>query len=89
MTSHGAWLVSLVFVVACWLSFFLTFLIKKKPGKDQERKRDRTSLIGIATQGVSFFVVWAVRRPLSTPIVPVGWESSGRLRLASSRATPS
>ncbi len=61
-------------VIASWFAFavvFLIFLRKKKPSPP-DRKREPTSIAGIALQGAGYAVVWSVHRPPFTPIVPLG-----------------
>lgn len=62
---------TLVFVVVmiCWFVFAGTFLLRKKPPSPPDRKREPGSLIGVALQGVSYGLVWGVRRVMFTPIV--------------------
>jgi protein-S-isoprenylcysteine O-methyltransferase Ste14 len=58
-------------VMLSWLGFvvvFATFLRKKAPSAP-DSKRERTSIAGIALQGVGYAVVWTFRRPPFTPIV--------------------
>lgn len=57
-------------VMICWFVFAGTFLLRKKPPSPPDQKREPGSLVGVALQGVSFGVVWGVRRALFTPIVP-------------------
>src|ERR1700682_605010 len=57
-------------VMLSWLAFvvgFAVFLRKKAPSAP-DSKRERTSIVGIALQGVSYGVVWTFRRPPFTPI---------------------
>lgn len=63
---------TLVFVVVmiCWFVFAGVFLLRKKPPSPPDRKREPGSLFGVALQGVSFGVVWGVRRTMFSPIVP-------------------
>jgi protein-S-isoprenylcysteine O-methyltransferase Ste14 len=58
------------FVVLCWVVFAASFILKKKtPGEETtERKRERASLAGIATQGLSYALAWGVHRPYFTPL---------------------
>jgi protein-S-isoprenylcysteine O-methyltransferase Ste14 len=51
-----------------WLAFVLTFLFHTKPEPPPEHKRDASSITGIVLQGLSYAIVWIVRRPWSTPI---------------------
>jgi protein-S-isoprenylcysteine O-methyltransferase Ste14 len=62
---------TLVFVVViiCWFVFAGVFLLRKKPPSPPDRKREPGSLFGVALQGVSFGLVWGVRRTMFTPIV--------------------
>ena len=60
-------------VMLSWLAFvvvFASFLRKKAPSAP-DSKRERTSIVGIALQGVGYAVVWTLRRPPFTPIVSV------------------
>src|ERR1700682_6622199 len=60
-------------VMLSWLAcvvVFAVFLRKKAPSAP-DSKRERTSIVGIALQGVSYGVVWTFRRPPFTPIVAV------------------
>jgi len=61
-------------VMVSWCVFaavFLVFLFRKPPSAP-DRKRERTSIIGIALQGVSYGVVWSVQRPRFTSILSLG-----------------
>ena len=62
---------TLVFVVVmiCWFVFAGTFLLRKNPPSPPDKKREPGSLFGVALQGVSFGIVWGVRRAMFTPIV--------------------
>ncbi len=62
---------TLVFVIVmiCWFVFAGVFLLRKKPPSPPDRKREPGSLFGVALQGVSYGIVWGVRRPMFTPIV--------------------
>jgi protein-S-isoprenylcysteine O-methyltransferase Ste14 len=61
-------------VMASWFTFAAVFraFFSKKPSSAPDRKRERTSIIGIALQGAGYGVVWSVHRPPFTPIVSVG-----------------
>ena len=61
-------------VMASWFAFAAVFLVflSKKPPSAPDRKRERTSIAGIALQGIGYAVVWSVRRPAFTPIVSLG-----------------
>ena len=62
---------TLVFVVVmlCWFVFAGVFLLRKKPPSPPDQKRDPGSLLGVALQGVSYGLVWGVRRAMFTPIL--------------------
>jgi len=66
-----AFLPTLVFVVVmiCWFVFAGVFLLRKKPPSPPDQKRESGSLFGVALQGMSYGLVWGVRRPMFTPIV--------------------
>lgn len=57
-------------VMICWFVFVGTFLLRKKPPTPPDEKRAPGSLIGVAFQGISYGVVWGVRREAFTPILP-------------------
>ena len=57
-------------VVLTWFIFAGTFLLRKKPEAGKDAKHARKSFIGIALQGVSFGLIWAVRRtPFLSPFI--------------------
>ena len=61
-------------VMTSWFVFagvFLVFL-RQKPPSAPDSKRERTSIIGIALQGVGYAIVWSVHRQPFTPFVPLG-----------------
>jgi protein-S-isoprenylcysteine O-methyltransferase Ste14 len=57
-----------------WFAFLLVFVLVlgKKPPSPPDSKREPTSIIGIALQGISYGLVWTFRRPPFTPIVLSG-----------------
>jgi protein-S-isoprenylcysteine O-methyltransferase Ste14 len=61
-----------VFIAACWFAFAAFFIFKKKPEAERaaavERKRERASIYGIATQGFAYSIAWGVHRPFFTPL---------------------
>ncbi len=61
-------------VMGAWFAFVLVFLVffGKKPPSAPDSKRERTSIVGIALQGVGYAVVWSVHRQPFTPILPLG-----------------
>ena len=58
-----------VIVVLCWFAFVGIFLLRNKPSSPPDRKREPGSLFGVALQGISYLIVWSVRRESFTPIV--------------------
>jgi len=62
---------TLVFVIVmiCWFAFAGIFLLRKKPPSPPDQKREPSSLFGVALQGVSFAIVWAVHRAMFTPFI--------------------
>jgi len=60
-----------LFVVLSWCVYLALFLFRKKPPKPREAKRERFSKLGIALQGSSYGLVWAIWRPPFTPLVPM------------------
>lgn len=65
--------VAVVWVMLCWFGFALPFVFRKRPPKTKERKRDRTSQIGLLIQAAAYGVVWTFRRPIGTPFLPHGF----------------
>ncbi|MGI8731808.1 MAG: methyltransferase family protein [Pyrinomonadaceae bacterium] len=58
-----------VIVMVCWVVFALIFLLRKKPPVAPDKKRDRGSIPGLLLQGLSYAIVWTLRRPLFTPFL--------------------
>ena len=58
-------------VMLSWFAFVVVFalFLRQKPPSEPDSKRERTSIVGIALQGVSYAVVWTFRRPPFTSIV--------------------
>jgi protein-S-isoprenylcysteine O-methyltransferase Ste14 len=73
-------LLALVVVLAGWLVVVLTFLLRKPP-VTSDRKRDPSSIFGVVLQGLSFLLVWAVRRPFLTSFVSFSKTISGVLEI--------
>jgi protein-S-isoprenylcysteine O-methyltransferase len=59
-------------VMLCWLVFALLFILRKKTKSASTRRRDRSSIVGIAIQMMAYLTVWVVRRPLSIDLLPFG-----------------
>jgi protein-S-isoprenylcysteine O-methyltransferase Ste14 len=62
---------TLVFVIVmiCWFTFAGTFLLRKKPPRPPDQKREPGSLFGVAFQGMSYGIVWCLHRTMFTPFV--------------------
>jgi len=59
-----------VVVVSSWIAFVLAFILGKKPSPSApDRKRDRSSIVGIVLQGCSYAIIWAIHRHWFTPFV--------------------
>ena len=56
-----------VAVMLCWFTFAGIFLFRRKPSAAPEIKRESSSLLGLALQGLAYAIVWAVRRQPFTP----------------------
>jgi len=63
---------TLAFVVMAlsWLAFVISFFFHKKPPSPPDKKRDPSSITGIVLQGVSYGIVWSIRRTWFTPMFP-------------------
>jgi protein-S-isoprenylcysteine O-methyltransferase Ste14 len=63
-------------VIASWITFAGVFLARKKPPAQQETMRDKRATIGIVLQAFGYALVWAIQRPMFSPIVsmPVALE---------------
>lgn len=59
-----------VLVMLCWFVFAGVFLFRKRPPSPPDHKREPGSLIGVALQGVAYGLVWGVRRPAFSQILP-------------------
>lgn len=60
-----------IVVMLSWFAFaavFAVFLRKKAPSAP-DSKREPTSIVGIALQGIGYAFVWMLRRPAFSPIV--------------------
>jgi protein-S-isoprenylcysteine O-methyltransferase Ste14 len=51
-----------------WFAFVITFLVHEKPPSPPDKKRDPSSIIGIVLQGISYLIVWTIRRVWFTPM---------------------
>jgi protein-S-isoprenylcysteine O-methyltransferase Ste14 len=68
--SYYATAAAFTIVILAWFIFAATFLLRKKPEGAPETKRASKSFIGIALQGVTFGLVWSIRRaPFLSPFI--------------------
>lgn len=60
-------------VMICWMAFLVTFLLRKRPEKRAETKRDWSAVPGLVLQGGAFFFVWfkPLARPSYSQILPL------------------
>jgi len=61
-------------VTLSWFAFVVVFalFLGKKPPSAPDSKRERTSIIGIALQGLGYALVWTFHRQPFTPIILSG-----------------
>src|SRR5213080_2237399 len=59
-----------VMTMLSWFAFVITFLVHKKPPSPPDKKRDPSSILGIVLQGISYGLVWSIRRIWFTPMFP-------------------
>ena len=63
-------LVWVVFVAIFWIRFAKSLLVKKDVAAEREKARSNNSFVGIALQGLSFGLVWGLRRaPFLSPLI--------------------
>ena len=72
-------------VSLCWIVFAAVFLLRKRPPKETEAKRDRWSLLGIFLQMCAYFLVWF--QPPWKPFLPSVAVLSGSVGIAFSAFT--
>jgi protein-S-isoprenylcysteine O-methyltransferase Ste14 len=64
-------------VIVSWFFFAGIFLLRKRPPKEAEAKRDRRALVGIVLQMCAYFLVWF--QPPRTEFLPPVAALSGAL----------
>jgi protein-S-isoprenylcysteine O-methyltransferase Ste14 len=69
-------LVTLGGVIVCWFFFAGIFLLRKRPPKESEAKRDPRARLGIVLQMCAYFLVW-FHPPGSVFLPPVAALSGG------------
>ncbi len=72
-------------VVPCWMVLAAIFLLRKRPPKGPEAKRDRLSLLGIVLKMCAYFLVWF--QPPGSPFLPPVAVLSGRVGMVFSACT--
>ena len=55
-------------VILCWLLFTAVFVLRKRPPKGAEAKRDKVAFFGIALQGCAYGLAWF--QPPGRPFLP-------------------
>jgi protein-S-isoprenylcysteine O-methyltransferase Ste14 len=57
-------------VTVCWIAFAAVFLLRKRPPKETEARRDRIASLGIFLQMCAYFLAWfqPPRRPFLPPV---------------------
>lgn len=73
MNSHVLNLVSVYTSEIGWIAFGAIFIFRKRWSRDQIKKRDRASIIGIAVQTLSLFAVWIMPRRRYAALLPLGF----------------
>jgi protein-S-isoprenylcysteine O-methyltransferase Ste14 len=61
-------LATLLGVILCWVLFAAIFLLRKRPPKQREARRDRFAALGIFLQMCGYFLVWF--QPPTRPFLP-------------------
>ncbi len=57
-------------VMLCWFAFAAVFIFRKQPPPGPDKKRDRSSISGVALQALAYALVWSIHRRFFSPIVP-------------------
>jgi protein-S-isoprenylcysteine O-methyltransferase Ste14 len=57
-------------VMICWFVFAAVFIFRKKPLAGTDKKKDGVSIVGVAFQGLSYALVWSIRRPAFSAMLP-------------------
>src|SRR6185369_16100245 len=61
-----------VAILLSWLAFVITCLAHKKPPAPPDKKRDPASFTGVVLQGLSYALLWILKREWFTPIFGSG-----------------
>ncbi len=56
----------------CWIAFAAGFFLRKRHHGSRDRKRDNAARYGIGFEAAGYALVWSIRRPQSSPIIPSG-----------------
>ena len=62
-------------VISSWIMFVGVFLARQKPPEQKETRRDKRATLGIVLQAVGYALVWAIQRPMFSPIVSMSLAS--------------
>jgi protein-S-isoprenylcysteine O-methyltransferase Ste14 len=59
-------------IFLCWMAFAAVFLLRKRPPRAKESRRDHLSLLGMFLQGCAYWIVWGSTPALfhRTPVLP-------------------
>jgi protein-S-isoprenylcysteine O-methyltransferase Ste14 len=60
-------------VMLCWCLFAVTFLVRKRPARSRETRRDWMAMVGLLIQSAGYFIVWfsPLKRKSYSPLVPM------------------
>ncbi|MGD0037794.1 MAG: isoprenylcysteine carboxylmethyltransferase family protein [Bacteroidota bacterium] len=67
------YIVTLGYVILCWIVFAISFLLREKPEKVRNIKSGETSKMGIIMVGIGFMMVFSFHRTAYTSILP-SWD---------------
>jgi protein-S-isoprenylcysteine O-methyltransferase Ste14 len=73
MNSRSLYLISVYAVEIGWIAFGAIFIFRKKWARDRTSKREPASIVGIAVQTFSLFVIWIMPRARFVPLLPLGF----------------
>jgi protein-S-isoprenylcysteine O-methyltransferase Ste14 len=69
-TSYYASIAAFAIVIACWIAFAGLFVLRKTPKPAKDTVKAPKSWLGLALQGLSFGLVWALHRtPMFSPLI--------------------
>ena len=66
--------ITVAVVTLSWIAFAALFVFRRRPPGAREEKRDRSSWNGVMLVAVGYLLVWSIRRPIFSPLIPaVPW----------------